>query len=102
MPARHLPEFTFGGATYDADAALAHGWIDEAVGADELPRRAITAAQCLANLSPAARADQEAASPRRPPIASVRSGAMTDQTVADIWIEALGYVRDYVARTLNK
>ena len=31
-----------------------------------------------------------------------RGGAMTDQTVTDIWTEALGYVRDYVARTLNK
>jgi hypothetical protein len=31
-----------------------------------------------------------------------RNGAMTDQTVADIWTEALGYIRDYVARTLNK
>ena len=31
-----------------------------------------------------------------------RGGAMTDQTVTDIWTEALSYVRDYVARTLNK
>jgi enoyl-CoA hydratase len=102
VPPRHLPEFTFGGATYDVDAALAHGWIDEAVETDALPRRAIAAAQSLANLSPAAFAltkkqlRQEAADRLE------RSGAMTDQTVADIWIEALGYVRDYVARTLNK
>ena len=31
-----------------------------------------------------------------------RGGAMTDQTVTDVWTDALGYVRDYVARTLNK
>ncbi len=31
-----------------------------------------------------------------------RSGAMTDQIVTEIWTEALGYIRDYVARTLNK
>jgi hypothetical protein len=31
-----------------------------------------------------------------------RGGVTTDQTVTDIWTEALGYIRDYVARTLNK
>jgi len=27
---------------------------------------------------------------------------MTDQIVTEIWTEAFGYIRDYVARTLNK
>jgi hypothetical protein len=31
-----------------------------------------------------------------------RGGAMTNQIVTDIWTEALGYIRDYVARTLHK
>jgi enoyl-CoA hydratase len=102
VPARHLPEFTFGGATYDVDAALAHSWIDEAVDADALPRRAIAAAQSLANLSPAAFAQTKKQLRQEAADRVERSGAMTDQIVADIWIEALGYVRDYVARTLNK
>lgn len=102
VPARHLPEFAFGGATYDVDAALAHGWIDEAVEADALPRRAIAAAQSLANLSPAAFAQTKKQLRQEAADRVERSGAMTDQTVTDIWIEALGYVRDYVARTLNK
>src|SRR5271155_1513252 len=34
VPRRHLPEFTFGGATYDTDAALQRGWVDEGVEAD--------------------------------------------------------------------
>jgi hypothetical protein len=45
---------------------------------------------------------QETASPRGLRTSSSAAGAMTDQTVTDIWIDALGYVRDYVARTLNK
>ncbi|MGA9324372.1 MAG: hypothetical protein WBW06_25270, partial [Xanthobacteraceae bacterium] len=82
--------------------ALAHGWIDEAVEADALPRRAIAAAQSLANLSPAAFAQTKKQVRQDAADRVERSGAMTDQTVADIWIEALGHVRDYVARTLNK
>ena len=30
VPARYLPEFTFGAATYDTDAALQRGWVDTA------------------------------------------------------------------------
>ena len=42
---RHFPEFMFGGATYEADAALQRGWVDEVVAADALLPRAIAAAQ---------------------------------------------------------
>jgi enoyl-CoA hydratase/carnithine racemase len=102
VPRRHLPEFTFGGATYDVDAALARGWVDEVVEADALAPRAVAAAQSLAGLSPAAFA--QAKKQLRQDVADrfARSGAMTDATVTDIWTEALGFIRDYVARTLNK
>jgi len=102
VPARHLPELMFGGATYEVDAALERGLVDEVVEADALPQRAVGAAQSLANLSPAAFARTKKQLRQEAADRVERSGAMTDQTVADIWIEALGYVRDYVARTLNK
>jgi enoyl-CoA hydratase len=55
VPRRHLPEFTYGGATYDNDAALARGWVDEAVETNALLPRAVAAGFC---------ANQEADSPR--------------------------------------
>jgi len=36
VPGRYLSEFTFGGATYDTEAALHYGWVDEVVNADAL------------------------------------------------------------------
>src|SRR6516162_9091686 len=41
VPTRHLVEFTLGGATYDADEALAHGWVDEITEADALIENAM-------------------------------------------------------------
>jgi hypothetical protein len=40
VPGRHLPEFTYTGATYDVDASLARGWVDELVEANALTERA--------------------------------------------------------------
>jgi enoyl-CoA hydratase len=102
VPQRHLPEFMFGGATYEVDAALAQGWVDEVIEPDALPRRALAAAQSLARLSPAAFAQTKQQLRQEAADRLARSGAITDQTVTDIWIGALDYVRDYVARTLNK
>jgi enoyl-CoA hydratase len=65
VPRRHLPEFTFGGATYDVEAALAHGWVDEVAEADALPQRAVAAAQSLARLSPLAFAQTKNSSAKR-------------------------------------
>jgi enoyl-CoA hydratase len=70
VPRRHLPEFTFGGATYDVEAALAHGWVDEVAEADALPQRAVAAAQSLARLSPLAFAQTKNSSAKRSPSAS--------------------------------
>jgi enoyl-CoA hydratase len=102
VPQRHLPALMFGGATYEADAALAQGCIDEAVAADAIARRAIAAAQSLANVPPAAFAQTKKQLRHEAADRVARMGAMTDQAVTDIWIGALGHVRDYVTRTLNK
>jgi enoyl-CoA hydratase len=102
VPGRYLPEFTYAGATYDVDASLARGWVDELVEANALTERARAAAQKMARLSP--KAFTQAKKQLRQEVSErvERGGAKTDQTVTDIWTEALGYVRDYVARTLNK
>jgi enoyl-CoA hydratase len=102
VPGRYLPEFTYTGATYDVDASLARGWVDELVEANSLTERARAAAQEMARLSP--KAFTQAKKQLRQEVSErvERGGAMTDQTVTDIWTDALGYVRDYVARTLNK
>jgi enoyl-CoA hydratase len=102
VPGRHLPEFTFGGATYDVHAALERGWVDEIVEVDALINGAVAAAQELARLPPAAFAQNKRQLRQDVADRMERSGAMTDQIVTEIWTEALGYIRDYVARTLNK
>jgi hypothetical protein len=66
--------------------------------------QAMAAAQRLARLSSPAFA--QAKKQLRLPVAErlEHSGAATDKIVADIWTapETLGYIRDYVTRTLNK
>jgi len=104
VSAQHLPELVLSGATDDTDAAVRHGWIDEAVEADALMERALGAARQLAALSPAAFALTKRQL-RQPALERLeRSAAETDRRATDIWAAAdtLGYVRDYVARTLRK
>src|SRR6202453_4150407 len=60
VPARHLPEALFTGATYDVDAALERGLVDAVVQPDELMPSAMAAAEQLAALSPAAFAQSKA------------------------------------------
>ncbi len=104
VPSRHLAEFTFGAATYDSDAALRCGWVDAVVPIEALMEEAITAAQQLARLSPAAFAQAKKQLRQQVSESVARSGSATDKTVTDIWAaaETLGYIRDYVARTLKK
>jgi enoyl-CoA hydratase len=102
VPAHHLAEFTFGGATYDTGAALDRGWVDEVVEGDALLSRAIAAAQELARLSPPAFAQTKKQLRQEAAERVERSGALTDQTVTEIWTGAIGNVRDYIARTLKK
>jgi enoyl-CoA hydratase len=104
VPSRLLTEFTFGGATYDSEAALAKGWVDEVVDADTLLRRAIAVAKEFSRLSPLAFA--QAKQQLRIPVSEriAHSWETTDRAVTDIWAapESLRHIRDYVARTLKK
>ncbi len=104
VPPRYLPEFTLGAATYASDAALQKGWIDEVVEPDALVARAVEVAQSYAALSPPAFA-QTKMQIRQPVTERVaQSGKATDRAVTDIWTApaTLGFIRDYVAKTLKK
>jgi enoyl-CoA hydratase len=102
IPRRHLSEFMFGSATYDVDAALERGWVDEVVEADALVDRAVLAAQELARLSPAAFTQTKRQLRQDVAERVERNGATTDKIVTEIWTQALDHIRDYVARTLKK
>jgi enoyl-CoA hydratase len=104
VPSRYLTEFMFGAATYESDAGLQRGWVDEVVDADALMPRAMIAAQELARLSPAAFAQTKRQLRQEISARMMESGPATDKIVTDIWAapEALGYIGDYVARTLKK
>jgi enoyl-CoA hydratase len=104
VPPRYLSEFALSGATYATDEALRRGWVDEIVEAGELMENAIAIARELSLLSPAAFA-QTKLQIRQPATERLRaSGNATDKTVTDIWAApaTLGFIRDYVARTLTK
>ncbi len=104
LPPRYLPEFTLSGATYDTDAAMERGWIDETAEPEELLEDAIAVAQELADLSPPAftqtKAQLRAAVRER----MAARGAATDMAVTDIWTApaTLDHIRAYVARVLEK
>jgi enoyl-CoA hydratase len=104
VPPRYLPEFTLGAATYATDIALQKGWIDEVAEPGDLMSRSLAAAQSLAALSPPAFA-QTKLQIRQPVTERVaQSGKATDKAVTELWLApaTLGYVRDYVAKTLKK
>jgi enoyl-CoA hydratase len=104
VPAHHLAEVTLGGATYDADEALALGWVDEVTEPDALIETAMAAARRLASLSPFAFA-QTKSQMRQPVVERLeRSGAAINKIAIEIWAaaETLDHVRNYVARTLKK
>jgi enoyl-CoA hydratase len=104
VPPRYLPEFTLSGATYETDAALQRGWIDEVAEPGELIEDAIAVAQELALLSPAAFAQTKMQIRQAVTERMAHSGEATDKAVTAIWTapETLGHIRDYVARTLKK
>jgi enoyl-CoA hydratase/carnithine racemase len=104
VPARYLPEVTYSGATYEPDAALERGLIDEVAEPSELLADALAVAQELAALSPAA-FSQNKMQIRQPVTERMaQSGAATEKAVTEIWCApaTLSYIRDYVARTLKK
>ena len=104
VPPRYLPEFTLSGATYQTDAALQRGWIDEVAEPGDLIEDAIAVAQELALLSPAAFAQTKMQIRQAVAERLAQSGQATDKAVTAIWTapETLGRVRDYVERTLKK
>jgi enoyl-CoA hydratase len=103
-PARYLAEFMFGGATYETDAALERGWVDEVVEADTLMPRAMAAARKLAELSPVAFSQTKMQLRQEISERLERSGAATDKIVTEIWAapQTLRYIGEYVASTLKK
>jgi enoyl-CoA hydratase len=104
VPHRYLGEFALGAATYATDDALARGWVDEVVEADALLPRAMEVARQLAALSPPAFSQTKKQIRQAVADNYAKHGAATDEAVTAIWTapQTLGYVRDYVARTLKK
>ena len=103
VPECELPTLLFGGATYDTEAALQRGLIDEATDVEALLPQAIAAAQKLAALSPPAFAMTKMQL-RQGAAARLAHAAETEKVATDIWAapDTIGRVRDYVARTLKK
>jgi enoyl-CoA hydratase len=104
VPPRYLAEVMLTGATYESDAGLTRGWIDQVVEPPDLMNKAMAAAQQLAALSPSAftqtkKQIRQAVSERL-----ATGGSAADQVVTEIWTEpaTLDRIRDYVARTLKK
>ena len=104
VPPRYLAEFTLTGATYDTDAAVRQGWIDEIAEPADLLEDALAVAHELDEISPAAFAQTKAQIRQAVRERMASSGAATDKIVTEIWTapETLHRIRDYVARTLTK
>ena len=104
VPPRYLPEFTLCGATDTSDDALQRGWIDEVAEPDALLANALAVAKQLALLSLPAFAQTKRQIRQAVGERIAASGSATDKAVTDIWTapETLGYIRDYVERTLTK
>jgi enoyl-CoA hydratase len=104
VPPRYLPEFTLSGATYDTDAALKYGWIDEISEPEELLEDAVAVAQELAALSPPAFAQTKTQIRQAATERYRNSGTATDKAVTEIWTApaTLERIGEYVSRTLKK
>jgi enoyl-CoA hydratase len=103
-PPYFFSETILSGATFTAEVAAHRGWVNEAVEPALVMERAIAAAQSLAALSPAAFAQTKKQIRQAVTERMAQSGEATDKAVTAIWTapETLGYIRDYVARTLKK
>lgn len=103
-PPYFFSETILSGQTFAADVAAHRGWVNEAVEPALVMERAIAAARSLAALSPPAFAQTKMQIRQAVTERMAQSGEATDKAVIEIWTapETLGYVRDYVARTLKK
>jgi enoyl-CoA hydratase len=103
-PPYFFSETILSGATFAAEVAAHRGWVNEAVEPALVMERAMAAAQSLAALSPPAFAQTKMQIRQAVTERLAQSGDATDKAVTEIWTapETLGYIRDYVARTLKK
>jgi enoyl-CoA hydratase len=101
--ARHLPAMVYGGATFSADAALAHDLVDGIAEPEALVDAAVAMADQLAALPPAVFAMTKRVV-RAPAFERIRAGEAADRDVIEAWAsaETLAHIRDYIARTFKK
>jgi enoyl-CoA hydratase len=104
IPPRHLGEVLYGGATYEGQAAIDRGLIDDVVPADELMTRSVVAARTLAGLAPDAfRLTKRQL--RQPSLDRMRMAAESlDDEVRRVWSrpDTLEAIRVYVSRTFKR
>ena len=99
-----LQNLIYAGATFDPDQARERGLVDAVVESGELRERAVSAANKLAALPPAAFALTKR-QVRQPTLRRIREdGPAFDMAVEEIWtdLKTLAAIREYVARTLKK
>jgi enoyl-CoA hydratase len=103
-PPYFFSETILSGATFPVEVAAHRGWVNEAVEPALLMERALAAARSLAALSPPAFAQTKKQIRQAVSERMAQSGEATDRAVTEIWAApaTLGYIRDYVARTLKK
>ena len=104
-PPRYLADGMFSGTTFTPDVALSRGLVDElAEGPAALLDRAVSAAETLAALSPAAFAQTK--QQVRQPVADAmeRHGGRVAAAAEEVWTapNTLDCIRGYVARTFKK
>ncbi len=100
----HFPKFTATGETFDTEGAIANGFADEAVSADQLMVRAMEKAAQLAAIRPEAFAANKlhTRAPAMQFLRNDRSGLK--KKIMKVWTapETAENIRAYVARTFKK
>jgi len=100
---QHFQRLVYGGATYDAAAAVGLGMVEDVIDADALLERAIEEAQTLAAVSPAA-FELTKRQLRAPVWERVQATRDVDAQVFAVWAgaEAQAAIGRYVERTLKR
>jgi enoyl-CoA hydratase len=101
--ARHLPAMVYGGVTFSAEDAQAHGLVESIAEPEALVDAASAMADQLSALPPAVFALTKRAV-RAPALERMRDGAAFDRDVIATWAapETLAHIREYVAKTFKK
>jgi enoyl-CoA hydratase/carnithine racemase len=102
-PREHFATLTCTGRTWQPDAALARGLVDELVEPDQLLDRAVAVANELAAILPATFAATKAAV-RRPMLEAADRHSAGDAAIVDTWCssEVLAKMSAFVERTIKK